>query len=626
MNLIAGSAMVSCYVDMAAFLVMVVLMLFSGRMRRRNTASLRVFTWLCRCVTALCVLCFVFHAMYRQSAPWCHPAALISKTLWEGLILVIVFLWTAYINSELYEKPKAHSAWYRLLLIPLAAFMVLLAVNLFTGHMFTVNEENTAELKPLFYVMVAAELAYFAVSAIMVRFYDRKPTKRRFLRVLPMLVSLMAMVLIQYFIAYDTGILGFAIGILLLYFSAADKHRLTDEESGLYNRGFLACLFDQALAGKDDIGSVLILEADGSLPAAFRILNDTLHRTGDVIRVEENKFMMFAREANRTALQYQTSLVDEAVEKHNTAHPEEKVHITARCRVRAANEDCFAFIRTVLDDKEAGDEMRGVVSMMSELDRLDKELALAADIQINMLPMVFPPFPDRREFDLFASMTPAKEVGGDFYDFFLIDADHLALVIADVSGKGIPAALFMMVSKTLIKNQLMAGCDPAAAMERVNQQLCEHNSAMMFVTVWLAVLEISTGRGTACNAGHENPCLRRAGGDFEMLRYRHGIFAGASRKAKYENREFVLQPGDSVFVYTDGVPEATDAAMAMFGTERLTGTLNRDADADPETLIRGMHEAVNGFVQGAPQFDDITMLCLKYHGAPDGREKDREKE
>ena len=211
-------------------------------------------------------------------------------------------------------------------------------------------------------------------------------------------------------------------------------------------------------------------------------------------------------------------------------------------------------------------------------------------------------------------MTPAKEVGGDFYDFFLVDEDHLALVIADVSGKGIPAALFMMVSKTLIKNQLMSGCDPAAALEHVNHQLFERNSSMMFVTVWLAVLEISTGRGLACNAGHENPGIRRAEGDFELLKYKHGIVVGVRKDAKFENRELELRPGDSVFVYTDGVPEAANAANELFGEQRLLESLNRDADAEPEALIRRMHDEVDAFVAGAPQFDDITMLCLKYYG------------
>ena len=276
--------------------------------------------------------------------------------------------------------------------------------------------------------------------------------------------------------------------------------------------------------------------------------------------------------------------------------------------------DLFAFLRSTVEEKDAGDPVRGVVSMISELDRLDNELKLASDIQLNMLPMNFPAFPDRSEFDLYAVMDPAKEVGGDFYDFFLIDSDHLALVISDVSGKGVPAALFMMVSKTLIKNQLMSGCDPAEALERVNAQLCERNSSMMFVTVWLAVLEISTGKGIVCNAGHENPAVHRAGGAFEMLKYKHGLIVGVKKDAKYQTREFEMHPGDCVFVYTDGVPEATDPANTMFGEERLLLSLNEDADASPQELITRVHDAVFTFANGAEQFDDITMLCMKYFG------------
>ena len=250
-----------------------------------------------------------------------------------------------------------------------------------------------------------------------------------------------------------------------------------------------------------------------------------------------------------------------------------------------------------------------------EQERVEQELKMAREIQTSTLPRTFPAFPDRTEFELFASMTPAKEVGGDFYDFFLIDSDHLALVIADVSGKGMPAALFMMTSKSLISNQLMSGCDPATALERVNLQLCERNSSNMFVTVWLAVLEISTGEGLACNAGHEHPGLRRAGGGFELVKYKHGMFVGALKRARYVNRPFRLNPGDSLFVYTDGVPEAKDKDGKMFGDERLERTLNLNPDATPEQLISNVHSAVSDFAGDAPQFDDITMLSLKYLGS-----------
>ena len=242
------------------------------------------------------------------------------------------------------------------------------------------------------------------------------------------------------------------------------------------------------------------------------------------------------------------------------------------------------------------------------------EMKLATSIQASVLPSAFPAFHGRTDFDIHASMDPAKEVGGDFYDFFLIDDDHLAMVIADVSGKGIPAALFMMVSKALIQNQLMSGSDPAQALQRVNAQLCERNDAKMFVTVWAAVLELSTGEGLACNAGHENPAIRREGGRYELLAYRHNMFMGVSKKAKYMNRPFHMNRSDSLFVYTDGVTEAHNREGEMFGTERLEAALNMEAGAGPERLIDNVRSTLSDFVQDAAQFDDVTMLAMQYRG------------
>ena len=255
-------------------------------------------------------------------------------------------------------------------------------------------------------------------------------------------------------------------------------------------------------------------------------------------------------------------------------------------------------------------QMDTIARMTAEQERVSTEINLAKIIQASALPSEFP---DRPEFSLYASMTPAKDVGGDFYDFFMVDDDHLALVIADVSGKGIPAAMFMMTAKTLIKNQLLAGRDPAAALEGANVQLNEGNSARMFVTVWLAVVEISTGRGIACNAGHENPALRRAGEAFEMLRYKHDRFIGPLKKVKCNNRAFELNPGDCVFVYTDGVPEAINASEEMFGEERLAAALNLNPDAEPEELTASVREAVDHFAEGTEQFDDITCTALIFN-------------
>ena len=250
----------------------------------------------------------------------------------------------------------------------------------------------------------------------------------------------------------------------------------------------------------------------------------------------------------------------------------------------------------------------------AERERFGAELDTAARIQASQLPNVFPAFPDRKDFDLYATMKPAKEVGGDFYDFFLIDDDHIALVMADVSGKGVPAALFMMISKALIKNHLKAGLSPAEALQTVNTQLLETNRTRQFVTVWLAVVELSTGRGVAANAGHEHPALRRAGGGYELVVYKHSPPVAATELSRFYNREFELKPGDSLFVYTDGVAEAIDASGVLFGTDRMLAALNGAPDADPEATIANVRDAMRAFVGEADQFDDITMLCLRYNG------------
>ena len=239
---------------------------------------------------------------------------------------------------------------------------------------------------------------------------------------------------------------------------------------------------------------------------------------------------------------------------------------------------------------------------------------MASKIQSSQLPSLFPPFPDRKEFSLYASMTPAKEVGGDFYDFFMIDDDHMGFVMADVSGKGVPAALLMMVSRVLIKSGLQNGKDPKEALASVNNQLCEGNDADFFVTVWLAVLEISTGKGIAANAGHEHPALRKAGGNYELLVYRHSMPIGIMKGISFKQHTFQMQPGDSFFVYTDGVAEATDKKKELYGTDRMLEVLNRDPDAQPEQILANVAQDIDRFVDGAEQFDDITMLCFRYFG------------
>ena len=259
--------------------------------------------------------------------------------------------------------------------------------------------------------------------------------------------------------------------------------------------------------------------------------------------------------------------------------------------------------------------MDRVVKVTAEKERIGAELSLATDIQASMLPHIFPAFPDRREFDIYASMDPAKEVGGDFYDYFLIDDDHLCMVIADVSGKGVPAALFMMASKIILQSVAMLGHSPAEILARTNDAICKDNEAQMFVTVWLGILELSTGRLTAANAGHEYPALMRPGGEFELYRDKHGFVIGGMDGLRYRQYDIQLEPGTKLFVYTDGLPEATDADVAQFGTQRMLQALNEAPNAAPEQILRNVRLAVDHFVKDAEQFDDLTMLCMEYKGA-----------
>ena len=250
----------------------------------------------------------------------------------------------------------------------------------------------------------------------------------------------------------------------------------------------------------------------------------------------------------------------------------------------------------------------------AEKERIGAELNVATKIQADMLPRIFPAFPGRTEIDIFAAMDPAKEVGGDFYDFFLVDDNHLCMVMADVSGKGVPAALFMVIAKTLIKNQAQLGKSPAEILYNVNNQLCDGNEMEMFVTVWLAILDMSTGKGVAANAGHEHPALCRKNGKYELVEYRHSPAVAVMEEMRFKEHEFILYPGDHLFVYTDGVPEATNAEKELFGSERMLTALNRQPDANPRKVLKHVRQAVDDFVQDAEQFDDLTMLCLEYNG------------
>ena len=253
-------------------------------------------------------------------------------------------------------------------------------------------------------------------------------------------------------------------------------------------------------------------------------------------------------------------------------------------------------------------------TVTSQRDRMEGELNVASAIQKGILPNIFPPFPERDEFILYATMKPAKEVGGDFYDFFFVDDEHLALVMADVSGKGVPAALFMMVSKILIKNRAQLGGTPKEILEDVNAQLCESNEQNMFVTAWLGILDVTSGVMTTANAGHEYPAICRADGTFDLFKDRHGFVLGGMSGSKYREETIVLQPGDTLCVYTDGVAEAANKAEELFGTGRMLSAMNESPHASPDELIGNLMSSIQEFAGDTPQADDITLLALQYHG------------
>ena len=247
----------------------------------------------------------------------------------------------------------------------------------------------------------------------------------------------------------------------------------------------------------------------------------------------------------------------------------------------------------------------------AEKERIGAELSIATRIQASMLPCIFPPFPNRPEFDIYAMMVPAKEVGGDFYDFFMVDEDHLAVVIADVSGKGIPAALFMMTTRTLIKTLALKGISPAQVLDEANARLCENNEADMFVTAWIGILTISSGKFVFANAGHNAPLIRRKGEGFVALKTRPGFVLAGMEGTRYHQAETVLLPGDMLFLYTDGVTEAANPQEILYGEDRLKQALEARYTKNLKEFLSGVKAELDAFADGAAQFDDITMLVLR---------------
>ena len=256
--------------------------------------------------------------------------------------------------------------------------------------------------------------------------------------------------------------------------------------------------------------------------------------------------------------------------------------------------------------------MENLTAVTAEKERIGAELSIATQIQADMLPSIFPAFPERPEFDIYATMNPAKEVGGDFYDFFMVDERHLAVVMADVSGKGVPAALFMVIGKTLIKDHTQPGRDLGDVFTEVNDLLCESNSEGLFITAFEGVLDLVSGEFTFVNAGHEIPFISKKGGGFEPYKIRAGFVLAGMEGMRYHCGSLRLEPGDRLFQYTDGVTEATNRDKELYGMERLKEILCRHAGEPPEALLTHVKRDIDAFVGEAPQFDDITMLCMEY--------------
>lgn len=256
--------------------------------------------------------------------------------------------------------------------------------------------------------------------------------------------------------------------------------------------------------------------------------------------------------------------------------------------------------------------IQNLTQVTAEKERISAELNVATQIQGSMLPSIFPAFPGHDEFDIYATMDPAKEVGGDFYDFFMVDENHLGVVIADVSGKGVPAALFMVITKTLIKNHALSGESPAEIFTSVNTQLCENNEAGMFVTGWLGFINLHDGKMIYVNAGHNYPLVKYADGSVAWLKTRPGFVLAGMEGVHYRQNEFQFDRGDTLYLYTDGVTEALNEQQELFGDERLEAALNASQTIAmlPEELLRYLKIKVDEFAGNAEQADDITMLAV----------------
>lgn len=285
--------------------------------------------------------------------------------------------------------------------------------------------------------------------------------------------------------------------------------------------------------------------------------------------------------------------------------------------------DTVVDVRSHVEFDDLSDDINATVDTLKRYiadaaARIDAELAFAKAIQHSAMPSVFPPYPGRKEFEIHAAMYTAKEVGGDFYDFYFVDEDTLAFLVADVSGKGIPAAMFMMQSKTLLKSCAESGLSIEQVFTTTNEKLCAGNEAGMFVTAWMGLLNVKTGHMTFANAGHNPPLIRSGGNGFDFHKIRVNFVLAGMEGVRYRKNELQLQPGDTIYLYTDGVTEATDLNQKLYGDTRLKDLLNSHEFVSDKDLCDTVKTDVDTFVGKAEQFDDITMLCLTWHGPQEG--------
>lgn len=356
--------------------------------------------------------------------------------------------------------------------------------------------------------------------------------------------------------------------------------------------------------------SYCYMERNEKYNALLVISDEEMYKDRDIFAIETafNGILLFAIifvlifQLVRTVIVRNLHKINQSLARITRGNLSEVVNVRTNAEFTSLSDDINSTVKTL---------KRYIADAES---RIDKELEFAKEIQYSALPTVYPPFPERKEFDICASMDAAKEVGGDFYDYFFMDANKLVMVIADVSGKGIPAALFMMKSKTLIKSLAETGKMSAAKiLESANNELCDGNEAEMFVTAWIGILDVTTGEMNCANAGHEYPVIMRESGDFELLIDKHGFVLAGMSGARYREYSLKVNPGDKIFLYTDGVVEATDKNNELYGVERLLKVLNDNKQLTVHETLKKVREDIDLFVGDAPQFDDITMMALELH-------------